>query len=212
MKTLIISVSIIMLLIAGIIGYNLKQHWFLRDVKREKQSLTTNGTISYLLKSTLETLQKFPHHFNILQMIELGDEDVNISLYVQNKGEHWLSFAPGHHTYYKVDPSQKKNIELDDNMQVTNEMKNKRINGEETIVVPNPGRSKMRIPGTGEIETYYDPKFKDIRLRSEKDKWFVCKEPVVDEAKNRLQSAIIIKQWEIMNVWISIKLLSKDNR
>jgi len=69
-----------------------------------------------------------------------------------------------------VDPSQKKNIELDDNMQVTNEMKNKRINGEETIVVPNPGRSKMRIPGTGEIETYYDPKFKDIRLRSEKDK------------------------------------------
>jgi galactose mutarotase-like enzyme len=49
-----------------------------------------------------------------------------------------MPFSPGHHTYYKVNPSQKNKIELDDNMQVTNEMKKKRLNKEETIMIPNP--------------------------------------------------------------------------
>jgi len=57
-----------------------------------------------------------------------------------------LPFAPGHHTYYKVPSHLKNKIEIDDNLKMTNKMKEQWINGEESIIVPNPDTSKIWIP------------------------------------------------------------------
>ena len=198
--------------------YNLDQHWFLRDATRERWERllerwlkTVRDEIVYLFVSNQDTFTKFPHVFTASEKIKLGTNSANISLHIRNNGNDSMRFSPGHHTYYKVAPDQKKNIELDKNIWVNDKMKSKWISGEETIIVPNPWSCKIVIPGTGELQTDFDPQFWLLQLRSEKDQWFVCIEPVINRAEKWHQSAIITKPAEIMKVWFSVTLLSKDN-
>jgi hypothetical protein len=99
-------------------------------------------------------------------------------------------------------------------MQVTNEMKKKRLNKEETIMIPNPWSCKMYFPWMGTVEVKFDPKFGYLLLRGgDKDdnEWYLCIEPITDKASKRLQSAILTKPGDIMNIGYSVKLLSKDS-
>jgi len=190
-------------------GYNLKRHWFLRDSKREKKGGTGN-TVWYTFETNEDTLQQFPYSFTALQEIELGNKWVHISLNIQNKWKSTMKFAPWHHTFYRVAPDQKKDIKLSENMWVNEEMKSKRISGSETIKIPNPWSCQICIPWVGLLQLSFDSKFKHLRLRSEKDTWFVCIEPVVCLPKERKDAAIDIKPEEIMKIGFTITLLTKD--
>lgn len=190
-------------------GYNLKQHWFLRDSKREKKG-STRKTVWHTFETNEDTLQQFPHPFTALQEIELGNKWAHISLNIQNKWKNTMKFAPWHHTYYKVAPDHKKDIRLSENMWVNEEMKSKRISGSETIKILNPWSCQIFIPWTGLLQLSFDSKFKYLRLRSEKDTWFVCIEPVVCLPKERNNSSIDIKPEEIMKIGFTITLLAKD--
>ena len=190
--------------------YKLQQHWFLRDVRREKQK-EINDQIAYLFKSNPETFSKFPHTFSALETIQLHEDSADISLYTQNTGETPMRFSPGHHTYYKIDPKRRTRIEFDDNMKITNAMKAKVLAREETLVIPNPQSCEIFLPWTGNIQLIFDEKFWYVVVRwGEKDE-YICVEPIVDKTAKRLQSAILTQPREIMSVWITVKLLSKDN-
>ena len=191
------------------LGYSLGRHGVLRLYERLKDK--SSKDIAYILKSTPEIFKLFPHQFTSLQTIQLEKRQADFSLSIQNTGAHDLPFAPGHHTFYKVDVDKKDKIELDENMQLTNNMIKSRIDWWEAIQIPNPWTCKIWIPWIGEIQVDYDPKFKYLQLRSIKDAWFVCIEPIVDKATNWLQSAILTKPGDILNIGFSITLLSKDN-
>ncbi len=188
--------------------YDLNQHGFLRDEIWTRQM--TNNEIIHTFQSSQRNLKQFPHKFTATQKIQLEQDTANIRLEVKNTGEKAMPFAPGHHTYYKVSPSQKKDVLLDNKMWVDDSMKSRWIAGEETLDIENPWSCKINIPGTGELQLDFDEKFKRLRLRSEKDKWFVCIEPVIDNAKRWLQSSILTQPGEILKIWFSIKLLNKD--
>ncbi|MCF7834627.1 hypothetical protein K9M48_01030 [Candidatus Gracilibacteria bacterium] len=190
-------------------GYNLKQHGFLRDLKRDKKEIEGNK-ISYEFNTNQDTLKAFPHNFTTTQEINLGKKGAYIGLIIENKSDGVIRFAPGHHTYYKVSPDQKTNIKLSDNMGVNDEMKTKRVSGQETIKIKNPGSCQVFIPGTGLLQLNFDEKFKDLRLRTEKEKGFVCIEPVVCHPNERNNSSIIITPKEQIKIGFTITLLSKD--
>jgi len=189
--------------------YNLDQHWFLRDVKRKKEKIEWKE-IWYNFETDENTLKQFPHPFIAYQKIELGNKWARISLNIENKWENTMKFAPWHHTYYKISPDQKENIKLSDNMWVNEEMKSKRISWTETVKISNPWSCQIFLPWTGSLQLNFDKKFKYLRLRSEKDKWFVCIEPAVCRPNEWDDKAIDINPGEIMEIWFSITLLSKD--
>ncbi|MFA6255582.1 MAG: hypothetical protein WC606_00220 [Candidatus Absconditabacterales bacterium] len=190
-------------------GFDLQQHGFLRDVAWKKDHVV-GKEVGYQFTSDENNFKKFPYNFTATQTIELGEKGARISLNVQNTGKNVMKFAPGHHTYYKVSPDQKANIKLSKNMGVTEEMILKWISGTETIKILNPGSCQIYIPGIGLLQLNFDPKFKDLRLRSEKEKGFVCIEPVVCHPRERNESAINIKPKEAIKIGFSITLLSKD--
>lgn len=189
--------------------YNLKQHWFLRDLKRDKKEIEWNK-ISYEFNTNQDTLKAFPHNFTTTQEINLWKKWAYIWLIIENKSDGVIRFAPWHHTYYKVSPDQKTNIKLSDNMWVNDEMKTKRVSWQETIKIKNPWSCQVFIPWTGLLQLNFDEKFKDLRLRTEKEKWFVCIEPVVCHPNERNNSSIIITPKEQIKIWFTITLLSKD--
>jgi hypothetical protein len=191
-------------------GYDLQQHWFLRDVARKKEKIA-GKEIWYQFETDENTLKKFPYQFIASQKIELGYKWARISLHVKNDGKNMMRFAPWHHTYYKVSPDQKERIRVSENMWVDDEMKSKWISGIETIKILNPWSCQVFIPWTGLLQLNFDSQFKYLRLRSEKDKWFVCIKPVVCHYSEWNDLSIIIKPEEVMKVGFTITLLSKDN-
>lgn len=189
--------------------YNLKQHWFLRDSSWEKKWID-GDVISYNLQDNPDTIKQFPHSFFVSQKLELWDKWVRISLEVENKWKNNMKFAPWHHTYYKVSPEDKLNIKLSENMWIDDVMKSKWALWEETIKILNPWSCQIFIPWVGLLLLTFDSKFKYLRLWSEKGKWFVCIEPVVCHPSEWDNSSIVIKPEEILNLWFTITLLSKD--
>lgn len=190
-------------------GYNLKQHWFLRDVQREKKEIKWNK-ISHQFKTNQDTLKAFPHNFTTTQEINLWKKWAHISLNIKNNSNETIRFAPWHHTYYKVSPDQKINIKLSDNMWVNAEMKTKRVSWQETIKIKNPISCQVFIPWTGLLQLNFDKRFKDLRLRTEKDKWFICIESVVCHPNERETWSLQINSREKLKIWFTITLLSKD--
>lgn len=189
--------------------YNLKQHWFLRDVQREKKDIEWTK-LSHKFETNEDTSKLFPHNFTTIQEINLWERWAHISLIIKNRSNETIRFAPWHHTYYKVSPEQKTNIRLSDNMWVNDEMKTKRVSWQETIKIKNPWSCQVFIPWTWRLQLNFDKKFKDLRLRSEKDKWFVCIEPVVCHPTQRENWSLQINPKEKLNIWFTITLLSKD--
>jgi hypothetical protein len=190
-------------------GYNLKQHWFLRDVKRDKKDIEWNK-ISYEFKTNKDTLKDFPHNFTTTQEINLWKKWAHIWLIIENESDEEIRFAPWHHTYYKVSPDQKTNIKLSDNMWVNDEMKLKRVSWEDTIKIKNPWSCQVFIPWTWLLQLHFDKKFKDLRLRTEKEKWFVCIEPVVCHPSERENASLNIQPNRSLEIGFTITLLAKD--
>lgn len=176
---------------------------------REKQK-EINDQIVYLFKSNPETFSKFPHAFPVLETIQLHEDSVDISLYTQNTGDTPMRFSPGHHTYYKVDPKRRDEIEFDDTMKITSAMKKKVVAREETLMIPNPQSCEIFLPWTGDLQLIFDKKFWYVVIRWGENDEYLCIEPITDKTAKWLQSSILTQPGEIMNVWFSIKLLSKD--
>ncbi len=190
--------------------YNLKQHGFLREEKREKVKSETKE-VSYKFEANQNTLDQFPHPFICYQKIQSNEKWVRISLVVENKGNKEMQFAPGHHTYYKIRPELKKNIIFDKNIPLSEEEKEARGEGRQTIKLENPWSCKVFIPEIGTLLITFDKKFWGLRLRSQKNKWFVCIEPVVCHPNERKELAPHIATGESLEIWFSITLLSKEN-
>ena len=191
--------------------YNLKQHWFLRDVQREKQDIEWTK-LSHQFKTNEDTLKSFPHNFTAIQEINLWKKWAYIWLIIENQSNETIRFAPWHHTYYKVSPNQKTNIKLSDNIWVSEDMKLKRVSWQETIKIKNPWSCQVFIPWIWLLQLNFDKKFKYLRLRTEKAKWFICIEPVVCHPSEREDSSLQIKPTEKSRIWFTITLLSKDTK
>lgn len=190
-------------------GFWLKQHGFLRDSARTKKANTKNE-ISYQFASNEETLQQFPFPCLITQTVHLEKEKASVMLNVKNTGKETMPFAPGHHTYYEVDPEKKEQITFSDNIHLTPELISQWVSGEKTLHLPNPWSFQMHVPWKGIYQVDFDPNFWEVRFRSEKDAWFVCVEPVVCHPSNRENSAIHIAPNASIDIWFSITLVSKD--
>ncbi len=189
--------------------YNLKQHGFLRDVAREKDDTTEN--IVYDFETNTKSLERFSHSFLVSQEIKLWDKKAEIGLQIQNLSVKDMSFAPWHHTFYKVAPEQKKDILLDPNMQVSEEMKKTWLSWEHAVKIANPGYCEVYIPGIGKLGLTFDSQFRNLWLWTEKDKWFVCIEPVVCHPSEWEEKALVLKYGENTRLQFSIELLEKDS-
>lgn len=190
-------------------GFDLKQHGFLRDVAWKKSHIT-GKEVGYEYVSDENSLKRFPYPFIATEIVELGEKWARIALHVQNMWENTMKFAPWHHTYYKVSPDQKANIRLSDNMWVNEDMKSKWISWTETIKILNPWSCQIFIPWIGLLQLNFDSRFKNLRLRSEPEAWFVCIEPVVCHPRERNESALNINAKEAIKIWFSITLVSKE--
>lgn len=187
--------------------FNLQQHWFLRNVERDLLK-NENGIVEleYTNNKSKESFKEFPFHFKVKQTIQIYKESAYFNLQITNLDEKVMPFAPWHHTYYQVNPEEKKEIELN-NINISQEDKTVWINWEKTLqILENPWKIEIKIPWKPKYTIEYDKKFKNIWLWSEINKWFVCIEPVVTHGSNFKENALYIKPNETEEIKFHISL------
>lgn len=184
---------------------NLKQHGFLRNVVWGVIE-NNNGKIVLEYENSPEksTFEQFPYHIKIKQSIEISKSRAYFNLYIQNLDSKMAPFAPWHHTYYQVNPEDKGNLELKW-VNLSEEDRLAWINGDKTIRIKNPWSVWLNIPWKNYRHIEYGKEFGEIWLRSEKDKWFVCIEPVIAHGSEFNQKAIQIEPWETEKVSFEIQ-------
>ena len=188
-------------------GYGSKQHGFLRDVEWKKWACKGNEIV-YEFESNEDTFKEFPYRFKAIQKIVLWEKSARISLNIQNIGDKEMPFAPWHHTYYRIDPDKKDAVQLSKNMPLTAQQKEQRQSLlEQTIEMPNPWSCEVDLPWTAKLQLDFDPWFGSVQLRSEKDKWFICIEPINSNPDEWAEKAKNIQPWKSMEMWFTITLI-----
>ena len=81
--------------------YESKQHGFARLMEHELVAMTED-TIVMELRSSPETLEKFPYEFNLVSTFTLDNDTLHHTLTVENWDEEELPFGIGYHPAFNV--------------------------------------------------------------------------------------------------------------
>lgn len=74
------------------------------------------NAVSYMFQTNKLTLSQFSRSFVAEQYVALEKNKARLQLEILNQSPVVTRFAPGFHTYFKVDPSKKEDIILSENM------------------------------------------------------------------------------------------------
>jgi galactose mutarotase-like enzyme len=83
-------------------AYKLTRHGFARDSDFDIESTEGTQKVSFLLKSSPETLLKYPFHFELRVTYEVIGFKLQISFAVKNIGNELMHFSIGAHPAFKV--------------------------------------------------------------------------------------------------------------
>lgn len=187
--------------------WNLQQHGFLRNVERKLLSSEHwNIVTEYKHTTDSEFFMQYPIPFTVQQSIELLDNKAAISLNIINESDDVLHFAPGNHTYYAVDETDKEDILLAWDISLTQDEFDNWITWTTTVRKPNPWEFLVSFPWKKSVIITFDEIFGEVWFWSEKDKWFVCIEPVITHASDFQNNALSIWPWESQKIWFSIRI------
>ncbi len=83
------------------VAYELSQHGFARDMVHEIVS-QTESTVTFSLKSTEETLKKYPFEFELRTTYALTDNEVSVTWDVMNLTDEEMHFSIGAHPAFST--------------------------------------------------------------------------------------------------------------
>lgn len=191
--------------------YNLKQHWFARNLSWNYEIIWPNKFI-LSFESNAFTRAMFDYDFKLEVIWEILDNnEVKIHQNIINTGNKNLPISCWLHPYFKVPNNLKNKIEFEflDWEKIEKEIKN-RWNWNKTVT-KNPWKFNIRIPETWEIQFDYSPIFEQIWIRSEQWKDFVCIEPIIREESSILYNPYIVKIWEIIKLEMRFSFKKVNN-
>ncbi|MBP6925450.1 MAG: hypothetical protein KBC22_00090 [Candidatus Pacebacteria bacterium] len=158
---------------------NLKRHGFARDMEWDFQKESRGFSES--LVSNAETKKVFPYDFKLSLRGEFQD-DGSFTLYqkIENLDTRDLPVSSGLHPYFKVDPSNKRNVQFDfPGGEIIKGNTDQWASGE-TVCIDNPSTPmSMTIPNMGTLVLQLSPEYEKIWVWSMPEKDFICIEPVM---------------------------------
>ncbi|MCK5084838.1 MAG: hypothetical protein KAQ64_04255 [Candidatus Pacebacteria bacterium] len=171
----------------------LSQHGFARDLSWTIEK-NEEGEFVEVLKSNDETREMYPYDFE-LRLRSKMDEDGAITLTqeVENKSEKEMPISMGLHPYFNVPEGKKEEIKFD--FEGGNEIENalqdwlenpdKKNEKDFLRRIDNPKEEiKINIPGIGTIKMDISEEYEKIWIWTERDKNFICIEPVMRDNKD----------------------------
>ena len=171
----------------------LSQHGFARDLSWTIEK-NEEGEFVEVLKSNDETREMYPYDFE-LRLRSKMDEDGAITLTqeVENKSEKEMPISMGLHPYFNVPEGKKEEIKFDfeGGNEIENALqdwlKNPDKKNEKDFLrrIDNPKEEiKINIPGIGTIKMDISEEYEKIWIWTERDKNFICIEPVMRDNKD----------------------------
>lgn len=180
--------------------YNLKQHWFARNMHWKYKILAQDKFIM-TLSQDLGTRDMFDYNFGFEIVGEiLKNWEVKIT---QNIINTWLKELPVScwlHPYFLVQQDKKHEIGFDfKGANIVREDYNNRSNWLKTVI-SNPNKLKVNLPWNGKIKIEYSKEFEQVWFRSEDGKDFICIEPIMRKEPSILDNPYLIKIWETLSM------------
>lgn len=180
--------------------FNLKQHWFVRNIPWNYQILAKNK-FAMTLTQDIWTRDMFDYNF----WLEITGEimknwGIKITQNVINTGLKDLPISCWLHPYFMIPQNKKNEIKFNyRGWEIIEQNIWDRANGMKTVV-KNPWKFSVFIPWTWEIEFNYSKLFEQIWIRSESWQDFVCIEPIMREETSILYNPYMVKVWETVNL------------
>jgi len=182
----------------------LSQHGFARDSKLWKIEKNEDNELIEVLKSNKETEEIFDYDFELRMKSEMGEEgDITLTQEVKNMGTNEMPVSMGLHPYFNIPEGNKNKIEFDFNGgedirdDLRDWLENPDRENEKDFLrrIDNPNylekrddpkkegdyknELKILIPGTRTIIMNASPEYQKIWIWTERDKDFICVEPVM---------------------------------
>ena len=169
---------------------NLNQHGFARNSDNWKIGETGENELIEILESNDETKKVFPYEFVLKMKSKMGEEgDITLTQEVENKGESEMPISMGLHPYFNVPKWKKDEIKFDfeGGEKIEKEIKKWQENEDKDLLIriDNPKEEvKIVIPGIGTINMDISEEYEKIWIWTERDKNFICVEPVMRDNDN----------------------------
>lgn len=183
--------------------FDLKQHWFARNIPWEYKILSENKFIMSL-ESYSWTKWMYDYDFKLEITWEIHDNDkIKITQNIINIGNKDLPISCWLHPYFQVPQDRKSEMKfIMKDWNIIEWDINNRWNWVKTVVA-NPWKFSVYIPWTWEIHFDYTNSFEQIWIRSESWKNFICIEPIMRNEPSILDNPYMVWVWE--NITLEIK-------
>lgn len=186
--------------------YNLKQHWFARNIAWDYEILDRNK-FKMNLSQDLWTRDMFDYNFKLELFGEIiGSNKVTIT---QNIINTWLKDLPvcsWLHPYFRVPYNKKEEIKFV--CKNGDKMEDQIVDRANWIKTSfkNPKKFKVFLPWIWEINMEFSSLFERVWLWSESWKDYVCIEPIMRDDPSILDNPYKIKVWETATLQVSYSI------
>jgi len=180
--------------------YPLKQHWFARNMPW-KHEWNENEMRMYL-ESDSSTLKMFPYSFSLELLAKFPKEWVfSLVLKISNTWKTPIPISPWLHPYFSIANIQKEHLHLSWD---EGELEDFSFLTWETVLLDNPWILKLHYDDGNILELDYSSFFKQVWVRSEDGKDFVCIEPIYGSEWSLLKAPFLLEPWK--NIWFDVKI------
>ena len=210
----------------------LNQHGFARDSKFWTVEKNEDNELIEVLKSNKETEEIFPYDFELRMKAEMGEEgDITLTQEVKNMGTNEMPVSMGLHPYFNIPEGNKNKIKFDFNggEDIENDfqdwLENSDRKDENDFLrrIDNPNylekkddseegdyknELKISISNTETIVINVSPEYQKIWIWTERDKDFICVEPVMRDNQDGeiVNGPEMVKSDEIYSANMNIRL------
>jgi galactose mutarotase-like enzyme len=184
---------------------NLKRHGFARDMEWFFQKESCG--FSELLVSNAETKKVFPYDFKLSLRGEFQD-DGSFTLHqkIENLDTRDLPVSSGLHPYFKVDSSDKGNIQFDFPRGDILKGNTDQWGNGETVCIDNPSTPMfITIPNVGMLVLWLSPEYEKIWVWSMPEKDFICVEPVMRDEGGIVHNPCMIQPGESVELSFNLR-------
>ena len=187
----------------------LSQHGFARDSKLWRIKNNNDNKLIETLESNDETKEIFPYDFELRMKAEMGEEgDITLTQEVENTGTNEMPVSMGLHPYFNIPEGNKNEVkfDFDGREDIENDLRewledsDRKDEKDFLRKIDNPNylekkddlkekgdhknELKISIPNTGTIIINASPEYQKIWIWTERDKDFICIEPVMRDNQN----------------------------
>jgi len=183
--------------------YNLSQHWFARNSIWDYN--IDNNSFTMMLNSSDETRAKFNYDFKLEIIWDIIENKAFVTQKITNTWKIDLPISCGLHPYFSVKNENKENIvfssEKDNFYDIWSIWWTKVLDNKWVFFVDFDGDYRLKID--------YDLNYKNIWIRSEEWKDFICIEPVLRNENWLLDNPFILEAWKSEKFKVVYEIISK---